>query len=95
MDRTPPDLERRLEEWRPNNLTTMFNTDLEVWKEAAKHYCVRPDGGPTFRVMEGYVWGIPKIGSAAHFHSAEEAERVLLAAGFKFIPEEKGFRARA
>ena len=94
MDRTPQDLERRLEERRPYNLTTLFNTDLAVWKEAAKRYCMRPDGGPTFRVLEGHVWGIPKIGSAARFESTEEAERVLLSAGFKFIPEEKGFRAR-
>jgi hypothetical protein len=94
MVQTQPDLERRLEE-RPNDSVTLFNTDLAVWEDAARHYSSRPDGGPTFRVLEGYVWGIPKIGSSARFQTTKEAEGVLLAAGFKFIPEEKGFRARS
>jgi len=45
------------------------------------------------RVLGGNVWGVPKTGWVARFESTEEAERVILAAGFKFIPEEKGFRA--
>jgi hypothetical protein len=92
--KTQPDLEQRIAEWRPNDRTTLFNTDLTVWEDAARHYRARPDGGPTFHVLEGYVWGIPRISSAARFQSTEAAERVLLAAGFKFTPEEKGFRAR-
>jgi hypothetical protein len=36
---------------------------------------------------------IPKTGWVARFKSTEEAERVMLAAGFKFVAEEKGFRA--
>jgi hypothetical protein len=35
----------------------------------------------------------PKLGWVARFESTEEAERVLLAAGFRIMPEEKGFRA--
>jgi hypothetical protein len=38
---------------KPNDLTTLFNTDLAVWEDAAKHYRVRQDGGPMFRVLEG------------------------------------------
>jgi hypothetical protein len=75
------------------NKTALYNTDLHLWEEAARCYRARPDGGPTLRALEGNVWGIPKLGWVARFKSTDEAERVLLAAGFKFIPEEKGFRA--
>ncbi len=44
-------------------------------------------------MLEGNVWGIPKTAWVARFQSTEEAERVTLAAGFRFVPEEKGFRA--
>jgi hypothetical protein len=81
-----PILEQRLDD-RPNDLTTLFNTDLAIWEDAWRHYSKRMDGGPMFRVLEGYVWGIPRIGSAARFETDEEAERVLLAAGFKFFPD--------
>jgi len=43
--------------------------------------------------LEGNVWGIPRIGWVTRFESSEEAGKVLLAAGFRFIPAEKGFRA--
>ena len=72
--------------------TSLYNTDPQVWEKAAKYYRARPGGGPTFRVLEGNVWGVPKTGWVARFASSEEAERVILAAGFKFVPEEKGFR---
>ena len=72
--------------------TALYNTDPKVWKKAAKYYRARPDGGPTFRVLEGNVWSVPKTGWVARFASSEEAERVILAAGFRFVPEEKGFR---
>ncbi len=39
------------------------------------------------------MWGIPKLGWVVRFESTEEAERVLLAGEFRFMPEEKGFRA--
>ena len=72
--------------------TALYNTDPEVWKKAAKYYRARPDGGPTFRVLEGNVWGVPKTGWVARFGSSEEAEGVISTAGFRFVPEEKGFR---
>jgi hypothetical protein len=74
------------------NPTALYNNDLKVWERAVQFYRARPDGGPTFRVLEGNVWGVPKTGWVARFASSEEAERVILAAGFKFVPEEKGFR---
>ena len=69
------------------NPTTLYNIDPQVWEKAAKHYRARPDHGPTFRVLEGN-----KTGWVARFASSGEAERVILAAGFRFVPEEKGFR---
>ncbi len=75
------------------NPTALYNTDQTIWENTARSYRARPDGGPTMRVLEGNVWGVPKTGWVARFESTEEAERVILAAGFKFIPEEKGFRA--
>jgi hypothetical protein len=75
------------------NKTAVYNTDPTIWEEAARGYRARPDGGPTIRALNGNVWGIPKLGWVARFESDEEAERVLMAAGFRFIPEEKGFRA--
>lgn len=75
------------------NKAALYNTDPSIWDEAARGYRARPDGGPTIRTLEGNVWGIPKLGWVARFESTEEAERVLLAAGFRFIPGEMGFRA--
>ena len=74
-------------------MTAVYNTDPRVWEQAARCCRARPDGGPTIRALEGNVLGIPRLGWVARFASTEEAERVLLAAGFRFIPEEKGFRA--
>jgi hypothetical protein len=62
------------------NPTVLYNTYPQVWEKAAKYYRARPDGGPTFRVLEGNVWGVPKTGWVARFASSEEAERVILAA---------------
>jgi hypothetical protein len=73
--------------------TALNNTDVGIWEKAAKLYRERPDGGPIIRSLEGNVWGIPKLGWVARFESTEEAERVLLAAGFRFVPEAKGFKA--
>ncbi len=73
--------------------TALYNTDSKVWEDAARSYRARPDSGPTIRVLEGNVWGIAKLGWVARFESTEKAERVLVAAGFRFIPEERGFRA--
>jgi hypothetical protein len=92
--KSQPELERRIAEWTPNDLTTLFNTDLAVWEDAWRHYSARPDGGPIFRVLEGHVWGIPRISDAARFKTSAEAERTLLAAGFKLFPELNGFNAR-
>jgi hypothetical protein len=64
-----------------------------VRQSAAQVYSARPHGGPTIRALVENVWGIPRLAWVARFESTEEAERVLLAAGFRFIPEEKGFRA--
>ncbi len=75
------------------NKTAVYNTDPSIWEEAARVYRLRPDGGPTIRALEGEVWGVSKLGWVARFESTDEAEQVLLAAGFRFIPEEKGFRA--
>jgi len=75
------------------NKTALYSNDQILWENAAKSYRARADGGPTLRVLEGNVWGIPKRGWVARFESSEEAERVLLAGGFGFIPEEKRFRA--
>ncbi len=89
------DRDRKLAERQAaaTNKAARYNTDPKVWENAARRYRARPDGGPTLRVLEGNVWGIPKTGWVARFASTEEAERVLLAAGFRFVPEEKGFRA--
>jgi hypothetical protein len=97
MNPQPPqsDRERKLAERQAAAMdqSALYNTDPAVWEKAAKYYRARPDGGPTFRVLEGNVWGVPKTGWVARFKSTEEAERVITAAGFRFIPEEKGFRA--
>jgi hypothetical protein len=77
------------------NRTAVYNTDPSIWEEAARGYRARPDGGPTIRALEGNVWGILKLGWVARFESTEEAERVLVAAGFRYVPEEKGFRAQS
>ena len=73
--------------------TRLYNTDPTFCQNTAKAYRERPDGGPTLRVLEGNLWSIPGHFVTARFESTEEGERVLLAAGFRFIPEEKGFRA--
>ena len=73
--------------------TKLYNTDLAFWQAKAKEYRERPDGGPTLRILESNLWSIPGHFVTARFESTEEGERVLLAAGFRFIPEEKGFRA--
>ena len=75
------------------NKSALYNTHPGIWEKAAELYRGRPDGGPTIRALEGEVWGIPKLGWVARFESTEEAEKVLLAAGFRFISQEKGFRA--
>jgi hypothetical protein len=72
----------------------LHNTDLTFWQNTAKAYRERQDGGPTLRVLEGNLWSIPGHFVTARFESTEEGERVLLAAGFKLIPAERGFRAR-
>ena len=74
--------------------TRLYNTDLTFWQNTAKAYRERPDGGRTIRVLEGKLWNIPGNFVTARFESTEEGEGVLLAAGFKFIPAERGFRAR-
>ena len=76
-----------------HNQIGLFNYDQPLWEAAAKSFRQRPDGGPTIRVLEGHVWGVPRGGHLAQFETSEEAERVFLAAGFKFIEVEKGFRA--
>jgi hypothetical protein len=73
--------------------TGLYNTDVTFWQNTAKAYRERPDGGPTLRVLEGSLWSIPGNFVTARFESTEEGEKVLLVAGFKFKPEEKGFRA--
>jgi len=76
--------------------TRLYNTDLTFWQNTAKVYRERPDGGPTLRILEGNLWSIPSNPGnfvTAKFESTEEGEKVLLAAGFKFIPAERGFRA--
>ena len=65
--------------------TTPYNTDLTFWQNTAKAYRERPDGGPTLRILEGNLWSIPGKFVTARFTATEEGERVLLAAGFKFI----------
>jgi hypothetical protein len=47
--------------------------------------------------QQGLSYNIPKLGWVARFESTEEAERVLLTAGFRFMPEERdsGREARA
>jgi hypothetical protein len=70
-----------------------YNTDVAFWQNTAKAYRELPDGGPTLRVLEGNLWSIPGHFVNARFESTGEGEKVLLAAGFKFVPAEKGFRA--
>lgn len=75
------------------NTAALYNADPQLWVSAARVYRSQPEGGPTIRALEGNVWGVPKLGWVARFESTEQAEQVLLAAGFRFIPEERGFRA--
>jgi hypothetical protein len=71
-----------------------YNTDPQLWNDAAKRFRALMDGGPTFRVLEGHAWGIPGgTGGIAQFETSEQASRVLREAGFRFIEAEKGFRA--
>ena len=75
------------------NKSAVYNTDPSIWEGAAHVYRAQPDGGPTIGALESNVWGIPGLGWVARFASNKEAERVLVTAGFRYVPEEKGFRA--
>jgi len=75
----------------------LFNTEQSFWKKKAKKYRSMISGGPTLRVLEGDLFAIfdrhPRTYRLARFETTEEAERVLLAAGFKFVEVKEGFRA--
>jgi hypothetical protein len=73
--------------------TKLYNTELSLWQAAHKGYRTWPLGGPELLVLNGSVHGIPREGWIARFQSNEEAERVLLAAGFRRT--ERPFRFRA
>jgi len=73
--------------------TKLYNNDLTFWQNTAKAYRERPDGGPTLRVLQGNLWSIPGHFVTANLNLRRKAKGVLLAAGFKFIPAERGFRA--
>lgn len=74
--------------------TKLYNNDLTFWQNTARAYHERPDGRPTLRILESNLRSIPGHFITARFESTEEGEKVLLAAGFKFVPAERGFRAR-
>ena len=64
-----------------------------IWEETAKAYRQRPDGGPTLRILERNLWSVPGGFESARFESDQEAERVVLAAGFNSFQRKRGFRA--
>ncbi len=77
------------------NTAALYNTHPQLWASAARVYRSQPDVGPTIRALEGEVWGVPKLGWVARFESTEQAEQVLLAAGFRFIPEREPGASRS
>lgn len=74
---------RHLASMDPNRL---YNTDLEFWKRAREGYLTWRGGGPELLVLNAEVAAIPSEGWIARFPSCEEAERTLLAAGFRPSP---------
>ena len=76
-----------------NDHVPPYNTDQSLWDNWAKQFRQQTDGGPVLKVLEGHVWGVPRLGNVARFETDEEAEKVLLAAGFKYVEASKGFRA--
>jgi hypothetical protein len=63
--------------------TKLYNTELSFWQAARKGYLTWPDGGPELLVLNAEVYAIPRESWIARFASSQEAERVLLAAGFR------------
>ena len=93
MNPAPPHLEsdrKRAERQKAAmDKTAIYNTDASVWGNAARYYRKRPDGGPTFRVLEGNVWGVPKAGWVARFKSTEESRTGVIGCGFQIYSRRK------
>jgi len=66
--------------------TKLYNTEPEFWERARKGYLTWPGGGPELLVLNAEVYAIPRESWIARFPSSEEAERTLLAAGFRPSP---------
>ena len=69
-----------------------YNTDQALWDNIGRRFRKEGKHCPILKVVEGHVWGVPRLGNIARFESDEEAEKVLLRAGFQFNQESKEFR---
>jgi len=75
-----------------NDLVPPYNTDQALWDNIGKQFRQQAEHPPILKILEGHVWGVPRLGNIARFESDEDAKRVLLAAGFEYIEASKGFR---
>jgi hypothetical protein len=75
-----------------NDHVPPYNTDQALWDNIGRRFRTEGKHCPILKVVEGHVWGIPRLGNIARFDSDEDAERVLLRAGFQYSPELKEFR---
>ena len=75
-----------------NDHVPPYNTAQSLWDNIGKTFRQQGKHCPILKVVEGHVWGVPRLGNIARFESDEEAEKVLLKAGFEFSKESKEFR---
>ena len=75
-----------------NDLIPPYNTDQGFWDNLGKQFRPQAEHAPIFKILEGHVWGLPRLGNIARFESDEDAKRVLLSAGFEYVEKVKGFR---
>ena len=75
-----------------NDLIPPFNTDQSLCDNFGKRFREHAEHAPIFKILEGHVSGVPRLGNIARFESDEEAELVLLRAGFEYVETSKGFR---
>jgi len=66
-----------------------YNTAQALWDNLGKRFRTEGKNCPILKVLEGHVCGVPRLGNIARFESDEEAEKILLCAGFQFNQESK------